>query len=624
MRTYDAQINPENRHWHLPGWPTVTLADLTPAQMEHFVEAWYGAVAMADPNIATQRAERVAELRTALQARPDLRELGKRPLLLTIMALVHLRQRNLPEDRASLYRECVEILLARWELRGKEETEYKALMDYIGLPGIEVKALRPLLAEVAFTAHQALSAQNPGVLSSATLQVLVQKFLATKGHPNPYAGALRFLEYTDYRAGLLHASAAGADYQFAHLTFQEYLAGLALVGAERPVQAILARRHDERWRVPIFLGIGHAVGEGLPSLFRDLLDELTSDAQTLQGQRDLILAAELAADVRWERLEGTGFKKLKTGIVHDLAAVVEGTLLPATERVRAGELLAGLGDPRPGVCSLPPVMVEIAGGSFGMGITAEEHKDLYGGKDWYKRSINTQPVIVAPFALARYPVTNAQYKLFMDKDGYNPEQPWWEIGRDWLKQQGYRQPRFWDDPRFGIARPNHPVVGVSWYEATAFCAWLTQHLKDGYVYCLPSEAEWEFAARGRERRMYAWGNEEPDAERANFDGIYNGTTAVGCFPAGATPDTGLLDMTGTVWEWTRSAYRNYPLTSETDTESLYTKHNSSNRTFVLRGGSWRNTRVVARCAYRDVLNPASFNGLLGFRLARLFSSSSSS
>ncbi|EFO79651.1 signal transduction protein [Oscillochloris trichoides DG-6] len=615
VRAYDAQINPENRHWHLPGWPTVTLADLTPAQMEHFVAAWYGAVAMADPNIAAQRAERVAELRTALQARPDLRELGKRPLLLTIMALVHLRQRNLPEDRASLYRECVEILLGRWELRGKEETEYKALMDYIGLPGIEVKALRPLLAEVAFTAHQALSAQNPGVLSSATLHVLVQKFLDTKGHPNPYAGAQRFLEYTDYRAGLIHASGAAADYQFAHLTFQEYLAGLALVGAERPVQAILDRRHDERWRVPIFLGIGHAVGEGLPSLFRDLLDELTSDAQTPQGQRDLILAAELAADVRWERLEGPGFKRLKTGMAHDLAAVVEGTLLPAAERVRAGELLAGLGDPRPGVCTLPPVMVEIAGGSFVIGITeteANQWNEVY-GHDWASREINNQSLVIMTFEMARYLTTNAQFKHFIDADGYNPEQPWWEIGKQRRGQKHIRQPLFWNDSRFGIARPNHPVVGVSWYEATAFCVWLTQHLQDGYVYRLPSEAEWEFAARGVERRMYAWGNAQPDSEQVNFNTQYDGTTTVGCFSAGATPNTELLDMAGNVWEWTCSKLQFYPYNPYDGREDISSLVKTR---FVMRGGAWFNQSINLRATSRGNYAPESRNQRVGFRVAR--------
>jgi formylglycine-generating enzyme required for sulfatase activity len=160
-------------------------------------------------------------------------------------------------------------------------------------------------------------------------------------------------------------------------------------------------------------------------------------------------------------------------------------------------------------------------------------------------------VRLAPFALARYPVTNAQYQIFMQHGGYDPSAPWWDdaarawLARDdaatpglheWQRRKHKDQPEFWDEERFGSARPNHPVVGISWYEATAFCRWLTRYLNDGFEYCLPSEAEWEYAARGTTRRTYAWGDEEPDGERANCNEIYNGTTAVGCFARGATPE----------------------------------------------------------------------------------------
>ncbi len=615
IRSYDPQINPDNTRWQLPGWPTVTLADLTSAQMDQFVGAWYAAIAATDPVIAAQCDARIAELRGALRARPDLRLLGVRPLLLTIMALVHLRQRNLPEDRASLYRECVEILLARWELRGKEETEYQTLMHAIDLPGFDVKALRPLLAEIALTAHAAATPGNPGILDAAQLEVMVQRFLHTKGHPNPYLGAQKFLTYTDKRAGLLHATGAGTDYQFAHLTFQEYLAGLALIGDEHPVSAILQRRAEERWRVPIFLGIGHVVSENVSGVFLELLVELTADAESVRGQRDLILAAELAEDVGWKRLSSPGFIKLRRELARDLITVLEGATLPAAERVRAGELLSGLDDPRPGVCDLQFQMVEIPGGSFVIGSSkaeADQANQAY-GDDWASREINTQSVTVAAFELARYPVTNAQFDQFIAHNGYTPTAPWWRIGRDWLQQQGHRQSRYWDDPRFGKPRLNHPVVGVSWYEATAFCAWLTQHLSDGYSYRLPSEAEWEYAARGRERRTYPWGNPEPDDEKANFNATYQGTTAVGCFSLGATLGTGLLDMAGNVWEWTRSAYRDYPYNPDDGRED---GAELTQKSFTFRGASWRNQPIYLRAASRYLYAPGGRDQDVGFRLAR--------
>lgn len=314
-----------------------------------------------------------------------------------------------------------------------------------------------------------------------------------------------------------------------------------------------------------------------------------------EAQRDLLLAAEIGDDVGWDRLErgDAAFVDLRANLAAALGPVVEGTALPAAERVRAGVYLGEISDLRPGVCTLPPKMVHIKGGSFQIGSTPEEveqvgpayehyfldrnDKSLAGVyRAWPQRSeLNTQPMQVPPFAIARYPVTNAQYALFIGDDGYNPAQPWWDgAGRAWLARDDQHTadlvkfqrrrtkdyPELWDDERFGQARPNHPVVGVSWYEAMAFCRWLTQHQvynPDKSTYTLPSEAEWEYAARGVARRPYPWGGRPPDGERANFENLYGGTTAVGCFVPGATPE-GVLDLAGNVWEWTRSLYASYP------------------------------------------------------------------
>ncbi|EFO81071.1 hypothetical protein OSCT_1102 [Oscillochloris trichoides DG-6] len=634
VRSY---VGEKNAAWQLRGWPTATLADWIPSQMVAFVGAWYRAAAAVTNMPAAKRDDRITKLRAAIRVREDLRRLGVRPLLLTIMALVHLNdpEAKLPEGRVALYSRCVDLLLKQWELARKDGSDYGSLMDYIGLPNTDTKALRPLLEQLAFDAHAARSATSPGILGRADLKEKIQDFLKQRGHSNPYEGAIRFLEYTDLRAGLLQANEVGDAYGFPHLTFQEYLAGRSLVSGLDVADRILKLRHDDRWRVPILLGVGDHVSEQKLEMPFFLLSQLIDMKDRPLAQRcyDLFLAAEITSDVGWVNLLAVksskdSFETLHGNLTRALAGLIEQRDLPAAERVRAGAILADLGDPRPGVCTLPPPMVKIAGGSFVIGITAEEHKREYGGDDWYKEAINTQPVTVAAFELARYPVTNAQYKLFMDNEGYNPDQPWWSaaarawLARDdqateglesWQRRQYKDRPEFWDDPRFGIARPNHPVVGVSWYEATAFCAWLTEYLGDGYVYCLPSESEWEFAARGVERRMYAWGNAQPDAERANFEGIYNGTTAVGCFPAGATPGTGLLDMTGNVWEWTRSEYRACPYAP---TDGREASGDVARKRFALRGASWLNRSLFLRAAYRYHNSPDNHNLNVGFRLAR--------
>ncbi len=302
-----------------------------------------------------------------------------------------------------------------------------------------------------------------------------------------------------------------------------------------------------------------------------------------------------------------------------MLATLPGTVVATVElRIRAAHILGKVGDPRPGVCTLPPLMAHIEGGTFIIGTKKEEkgrHLENQ-GFDYLNREINDKPVMVSTFELARYPVTNAQYKFFMEDDGYNPDKPWWDdAGREWLKDEKKHQPEDWDDKRFGITRPNHPVVGVTWYEVMAFCRWLTQHREynpEGYVYTLPTEAEWEYAARGPQRRMYPWGHEQPDGERANFKHTHK-TTPVGCFPRGTTPDTGLDDMAGNVWEWTRSIYKRYPYNANDGREDLT---NPSEQGFCIRGGGWSYPSVFLRASYRYGNTPDVCRSDSGFRLAR--------
>ena len=172
-----------------------------------------------------------------------------------------------------------------------------------------------------------------------------------------------------------------------------------------------------------------------------------------------------------------------------------------------------------------------------------------------------------------------------------------------------RAPYYWHDSRFNGA--NQPVVGVNWYEAMAYAAWLAQ--VTGRPYRLPTEAEWEWAARRRLRR-YPWGDEwDPGA--CNWRGsALNRPNPVGVYTQGATED-GLQELGGNVYEWTTSLYRPYPYAAgdgreRTDVEGLR----------VVRGGSWYTDKDTVRCAYRDRLNPWDWNNFWGFRLARTLSS----
>jgi iron(II)-dependent oxidoreductase len=157
------------------------------------------------------------------------------------------------------------------------------------------------------------------------------------------------------------------------------------------------------------------------------------------------------------------------------------------------------------------------------------------------------------------------------------------------------------------------VVGVSWYEAVAYCAWLTERLRAAgeldaqQVVRLPSEPEWEKAARGTEGRIYPWGDAS-DPERANYNATGIGSTsAVGCFPGGESP-YGVEEMVGNVWEWCGTkwvgTYREYQVDDEVE--------GSAPR--VVRGGSFDNDEWFARCAFRDRSRPDRRSRYYGFRV----------
>jgi formylglycine-generating enzyme required for sulfatase activity len=240
-----------------------------------------------------------------------------------------------------------------------------------------------------------------------------------------------------------------------------------------------------------------------------------------------------------------------------------------------------------------PEMILIPAGVFIMG--SASWRDKY-AED---REQPQHPLYLPDYYLAKTPVTNAHYAAFVQATGYDPQRAWWE--RDWKPPKGKKE--------------DYPVVYVSWYDAVAYCNWLSK--VTGRSYCLPSEAEWEKGARGGDGRIYPWGDQW-DAEQCNSqeDGKED-TTPVGAYPEGASP-YGLLDMAGNVWEWTRSLWGvellrgpdfEYPYNSGDGREDLKA---SDSILRVLRGGSFNDDHGSVRCAYRLGEAPFFFDNDLGF------------
>jgi toxoflavin biosynthesis protein ToxD len=262
--------------------------------------------------------------------------------------------------------------------------------------------------------------------------------------------------------------------------------------------------------------------------------------------------------------------------------------------------------------ALLPSFITIPSVPFRMGTPERDLSALakaYGGTRESYREESPQHVLILPaFALARTPVTNALYAAFVAATGaYTP-----------ITWRGSQPPD---------ALRGHPVVDVSWEEANDFCAWLNDQIADcrlqiadldqsqSTIYNLqstmrlPSEAEWEHAARGTGGRAFPWGDVW-DERRANTrDSGAGGTTSVGSYPAGASPYGG-LDLAGNVWEWTSSLDALYPYNPSDGREDSKAPGRR-----ILRGGCYANPHGFARCACRFRLLPNVRNTFLGFRLA---------
>jgi len=218
------------------------------------------------------------------------------------------------------------------------------------------------------------------------------------------------------------------------------------------------------------------------------------------------------------------------------------------------------------------------------------------------------------YKAAKYPLTNAQYQLFVDAGGYSEQRHWTAAGWAWKGKQTAQ--RDYGEP-FNLL--NHPVVGVSWYEAVAYCHWLTELLREhgklaeGWLIRLPTEAEWEKAARGTDGRVYPWGNEF-DPNKANcVKTDIRSTSAVGFFPKGKSP-YGCQDMAGNGWESCATkydrGYKPYPYQIENELTADYLE-GKYNR--ILRGGSWSDVSDDLRSAVRFLNFPRSDNPYWGFR-----------
>ncbi|MBN2092874.1 SUMF1/EgtB/PvdO family nonheme iron enzyme, partial [candidate division KSB1 bacterium] len=583
-------------------------------------------------------------------------------MLLTLIVMIAASDINLPEQRHELYRECVDVMADAWGQSKQKDVQNPSTSPKKPIRRDEkLKLLAALAHEMQCKRQQP---DEPSLIPREQVKNLIVDKLQNEfklpipkdeARPDQYYLnlALNLLDDIRVQSGILiekgYDPASGDSLiAFSHLSFQEYLTALCI--KERKQQALLYENLlHPAWQEVVKLYWAMTVEE---EIIIRLLDE------KIINQGGLLLAATCAIEskmgistVYLDKI----FKKLRENFLNAdhgelsqrLAAIVSfggnenvdllfelieskdesfalnivnaiGKLnfrlysdpklgflpenwvneppLPGDKKsltlkllkllespdklsikmkAAIGQAVESLGDPR--FESIEPTMVLIPKGEFICGRDKREFWEF----NKHKRNLPA-------FEIGKYPVTNIEYKRFIDATGH-------------------RQPKNWKEGFFPSGRGNHPVIYVDWFDAQAYCQWLNRTSPGRKKYCLPTEFEWEKAARGTDGREYPWGDEFDEAKCNSFKQIGD-TSPVGIFWDGVSPN-GLFDMAGNVWEWTDSRLEFW--------DRIKWKIPFFNRTVgtVVRGGSWDNDITeVFRCADRVSNDPDDRDVVIGFRV----------
>lgn len=559
---------------YMRGFVAYTFAPLDHGQIDAMIERWCTALA-TNPHLqlAGNVSAQIVALQGLMHGNLLLDELATSPLTLALWILVHAEGHPLPAARGFVLRRQGDVLLNGWAhgSLGGGQSLSQALGIGVSFTAAERQALLQALA-LPFGSNPALhrTVIEPILASS------LQSFDAAPDHG--VEQVLPRLVKWLCRRGLLVAVEPDV-YSMPRRSLCDYLAVHALANQPDFVDHVATQAADARWCEALPLVAYELAHGATPQVAVELTERLMFEVASTRtsGRQALLLAAGCLDAIGAEHVTPA----LRVAAQHDLVALLGAPKTTLTERIQAGTLLGRLGDPR--LAQMLPPMAQIAAGSY-----------VLGKKGGYDDEGPEQHVHVPAFAIGIYPVTGQEYAVF-------------------LEETSHQLPRYWHDARFN--NMSYPIVGVTWHDAVAYCAWLNLRLGQAglrspdLVVRLPLEIEWEKAAswdpRSQAKRLYPWGNQWSDAcaNTAAGRGSWM-TTPIGCYPQGVSA-YGLHDCIGNVWEWTASVYRSYPGAAAPFEEP---------GSYTLRGSSCVSLATHARCTFRSRLVSTYWRYHLGFRI----------
>ena len=542
---------------------------LDDSKANDFIRKWFRAVSGKATGLADMTAE---DMIFDIKSHEHLSVFTQNPLLLAAVCVLYMAGGRIPEQRADLYDRIVENLLWRRFHDPAEPDKVNEVREYLMLLAFEMQNKNLKTFEVGV---------GLDVLKNIISQKKDERVHAYKRRIH------RMFNEIEPNCGLLNRL-SGGEIEFTHLTFQEFMAAKQIDYMDLDYKEFLA---NDWWEETILLYTG------LVSLERkkrsnDIVKEILKAKQEDDNikRRLWLLGSKALRDFQPSKRD----EKIVTLARDKLYELIESNA-SLEDRFEAGEIVGALDDLRIKADN----MVLVKGGRFTRGSGK-------GAADTYPEEKPQRKIYLDEFMIGKYPVTNEEFKKFIDDGGYNRAAFWTREGWQWREKSKIFEPAYWHERKWNGS--NFPVVGISWFEASAYVKWLSE--RTGNRYRLPTEAEWEKAARGNDGLTYPWG-EHFDEKFCNSDesGL-NRTSPVGIFPKGKSP-YGCFDMAGNVWEWCSDWYDDNYYANCSDRNP---KGPSDDANRVVRGGSWIRNARYCRSADRVCDVPRFRGSILGFRL----------
>jgi formylglycine-generating enzyme required for sulfatase activity len=552
------------------GWADFTpvrIGDLGPDAIQTFFQEWADALYPDLPDRARPFRER---LQQAINTRPEIRRLATNPVMLTALAVLQANNRTLPEQRVELYESILKWLAeARRERRGVSPERRLELQRKVA---------------IAMQGYETASRIVP-------MRVQVERTWAAgkieKEFRRGREQAIAFLKTEEEDSGVIVSR--GDEVRFWHRTFQEYLAAREIASWNEDQQKALLTHHvifSPEWREVMMLLAGVLRLQGRDKadfLFSTILGTLPANPSLAAQARVAALLGAMMRDLWKMDFEPTDAKYRETLLaVNRIFDPGESAKIDIRTRIEAAEALGQVGDLR----LEEPRWVTIPAGTFWMGAQKKDPKGRNYDPGAYDDEAPVHEVYLDAFQIGRYAVTVHEFAKFIEEGGYQNEEHWAAGGYG-----QFGEPDEWDQQK---EFPNRPVVGVNWFEAAAWCSWAGVRL--------PTEAEWERAARGKRGGKYPWGDEPPiDPSRANYGSKIGRPVPVGLYPLGCTSE-GLYDMIGNVWEWCQDWLGGYEKGAQRNPRG-----GAEREVRVLRGGAWSGLPGFCRVSLRNRYQPVNRN-----------------